>query len=182
MNIILIGYRCTGKTSVGQKLAEKLKVPFYDTDILIVKRIGKTIKEWVEQKGWESFRQEEKAVIQEISTPDPAVIALGGGAVLDPENRESVKRNGMIFWLTADVQTIIERMAADPNNQDMRPHLSEKDWGSEIRTSLTERSPIYEQMADFVIDTKGKRLKNVTEEIYNLIQIQEGNYFSEQKI
>ncbi len=145
MNIILIGYRCSGKTSVGKQLAEKMKVPFYDTDALIVKRIGKTIKEWVEEKGWESFRQEEKAVIQEISSLDLAVIALGGGAVLDPENRELIKRNGMIFWLTADVQTIIERMNADPNNKDMRPHLSEKDWESEIQATLAERFPIYEQ-------------------------------------
>lgn len=165
MNIFLIGYRCTGKTSVGKQLAEKMKVPFYDTDILIVDRIGKTIREWVEEKGWESFRQEEKAIIQEISSRDPAVIALGGGAVLDPENRESVKRKGMIFWLTADVQTIIERMNTDPNNKDMRPHLSEKDWESEIKVTLTERFPIYERMADFIVDTKGKRLEDVTEEI-----------------
>ena len=119
------------------------------------------------------FVRRKKTVIQEISSLDPAVIALGGGAVLDPENRELIKRNGMIFWLTADVQTIIERMNADPNNKDMRPHLSEKDWESEIQATLAERFPIYEQMADLVIDTKGKSLEEVTEEIFNFIQIQE---------
>lgn len=163
-------------------MAEKMKVPFYDTDILIVDRIGKTIREWVEEKGWESFRQEEKAVIKEISFLDQAVIALGGGAVLDPENRDSVKRNGMIFWLTADVQAIVERMNTDPNNKDMRPHLSEKDWETEIQGTLTVRDPIYKQMADFIVDTKGKGFEEVTKEICNLIQIQEGNYYSEQKI
>ncbi len=134
MNIILIGYRCTGKTSVGKRMAEKLGIPFYDTDALVIKRIGKTIQEWVEEKGWESFRQEEKEVIKEISSLAPAVIALGGGAVLEPENREILNQMGLVLWLTADVQTIIERMNADPNNMVMRPHLSEKDWESEIQS------------------------------------------------
>ncbi|MFH0787098.1 MAG: shikimate kinase, partial [Pseudomonadota bacterium] len=87
-NIILTGYRCSGKTSVGRKLAEKVKRPFYDTDVLIIDRIGRTIREWVEEKGWESFRQVEKAVIRGISSWEPGVIALGGGALMDPENRE----------------------------------------------------------------------------------------------
>jgi shikimate kinase len=173
MNIILIGYRCTGKTSVGKKLAEKTGLPFYDTDALIIKRIGKTIQEWVGEKGWESFRQEEKEVIKEISSQARAVIALGGGAVLEPENREILTQMGLVLWLTADVPTIIERMNADPKNRDMRPHLSEKDWESEIRTTLSERFPLYEQMADFIVDTREKAIEEVTEEICDLIQIQE---------
>ncbi|MGC1404608.1 MAG: shikimate kinase, partial [Thermodesulfobacteriota bacterium] len=161
----------SGKTSVGKQLAEKMKVPFYDTDALIVQRIGKTIKEWVEEKGWESFRQEEKTVIQEISSLETAVIALGGGAVLDPENRELIKRNGMIFWLTADIQTIIERMNADPNNKDMRPHLSKKDWESEIQATLAERFPIYEQMADLTVNTTRITVEEITEKIINKFKV-----------
>ena len=170
MNIILIGYRCTGKTSVGKKLAEKLRVPFYDTDALIIDRIGKTIKEWVEEKGWESFRQEEKAVIRERASLDSTVIALGGGAVLDPENREIIRRNALILWLAADVQTIGERMSADPNNRDLRPPLSKGDLETEIQATLTERIPLYEQVSDFCVDTKGKSLEAITEEIINLIR------------
>ena len=93
-NIILIGYRCTGKTSVGRKLAKKLKLPFYDTDPMITDRIGTTIKAWVEEKGWESFRQEEKAIIKGIASLKPGVISLGGGAVMDSENREIIKIHG----------------------------------------------------------------------------------------
>lgn len=156
-------------------MAEKTGIPFYDTDALIIKRIGKTIQEWVEKMGWESFRQEEKGVIQEISSLAPAVIALGGGTVLEPENREILKQKGLVLWLTADVPTIMERMNADPNNKDMRPHLSEKDWESEIRATLTERSPIYERLANFIVDTRGKGLEEVAEEICNFIQLQEGN-------
>ena len=170
MHIILIGYRGTGKTSVGRKLAEKLKLPFYDTDQMIIDRIGKTIKEWVEEKGWESFRQEEKAVIRVISSLDCGVIALGGGAVMDPENREVLRQKGLIVWLTADVQTIIKRMKSDPDNKDNRPPLSEKDWENETQELLTQRSPVYQGLADFSIDTDGKNIEGVTEEICNQIQ------------
>ena len=170
MHIILIGYRGTGKTSVGRKLAEKLKAPFYDTDQMIVDHIGKTIKQWVEEKGWESFRQEEKAVIRAISSLDFGIIALGGGAVMDPENRDVLRQKGLIVWLTADIQTIMERMKADPRNQYNRPALSEKDWETEIQEVLTQRIPVYRRLADFSIDTDGKTMEEVAEELVALIR------------
>ncbi len=165
MNIILIGYRCTGKTSAGKKLAEELKVTFYDSDAMIIDRIGKTIREWVAEKGWESFRRVEKAVIKEISSLAPGIIALGGGAVMNLENREIIKKNGRIVWLTADVQTIIERMKADPLNEDLRPPLSEGDWEAEIRETLDKRIPLYASLADFRVDTKGKTINTIIEEM-----------------
>ena len=170
MHIFLIGYRGSGKTLVGRKLAEKLKAPFYDTDQMIIDRMGKTIKQWVEEKGWESFRQEEKAIIQEISSLDCAVIALGGGAVMDPENREVLKQKGLIVWLTADVQTIMERMKSDPANEDNRPALSAKDWETEIQELLAQRIPVYQRLADFSVDTDGKNIEGIAEEICNHIQ------------
>ena len=169
MHIILIGYRGTGKTSVGRKLAEKHQLPFYDTDQMIMDRIGKTIKQWVEERGWESFRQEEKTVIKGISFLIPGVIALGGGAVMDPENREIVKQNGLTVWLTADVQTIIERMKSDPDNQENRPALSGLDWEMEVREILSQRLPVYEQSADLSIGTEGKTIEEVAEEIIKKI-------------
>jgi shikimate kinase len=169
-NIFLIGYRCTGKTSVGEKLAKKLNLPFYDTDQMIIDRIGKTIKQWVEEKGWESFRQEEKAVIKGLSSLKPGVIALGGGAVMDPDNREVLKQKCTIVWLTADFHTIMERMKADPQNQDNRPALSAKDWETEIQEVLTQRSPVYRRLADFSIDTAGKKVEVIAEELVALIR------------
>lgn len=168
-HIFLIGYRCTGKTSVGEKLAKKLNLPFYDTDQMIIDRIGKTIRQWVEEKGWESFRQEEKTVIKGLSSLKPGVIALGGGAVMDPDNREVLKQKCMIIWLTADFHTIMERMKADPQNQENRPALSAKDWETEIQEVLTQRSPVYRRLADFSIDTEGKTVEAIAEEIFNLI-------------
>ena len=155
---------------MGRKLAEKLKAPFYDTDQMIIDRMGKTIKQWVEEKGWESFRQEEKAVIRGISSLDYGVIALGGGAVMDSENREVLRQQGLIIWLTADIQTIMERTKADPQNQDNRPALSAKDWETEIQEVLTQRSPVYRRLADFSIDTAGKKIEGIAEEICNHIR------------
>ncbi|MBI4767261.1 MAG: shikimate kinase [Deltaproteobacteria bacterium] len=168
-HIILIGYRCTGKTSVGRKVAEKLGLPFYDTDQVIVSRIGKTIKAWVEEKGWASFRQEEKAVINKIASLEPGVISLGGGAVMDPEIREMLRSMGLIVWLTADIETILTRMKSDPNNTDSRPPLSDKDWETEINDLLTQRSPVYRQLANFSIETEGKTVEAVVEELVSLI-------------
>jgi len=170
MNIILIGYRCTGKTSVGKLLAEKLELPFYDTDQMITDRIGKTIKAWVEEKGWTSFRQKEKAVIMEIVSKGPGVISLGGGAVMDSENREILKPMGLIVWLTADSETILARMKSDPNNIDNRPPLSEQDWENETREILAQRSPAYRESSDFSIDTEGKTVEAIAEELVPIIR------------
>jgi shikimate kinase len=171
-NIILIGYRCTGKTSVGKQVAEELKLPFYDTDQMITHRIGKTIKQWVEEKGWASFRQEEKAIIKEIASREPGVISLGGGAVMDLENRELLRSMGLIVWLTADADTILARMKSDPLNEDNRPPLSEKDWENETREILSLRSPIYRQTSDFPLDTEGKTVETIAEELVALIKEQ----------
>jgi shikimate kinase len=169
LSIILIGYRCTGKTSVGKKLAERLNIPFYDTDDLIMERLGATIKEIVDQKGWAFFREREKRVVREMAALNQGVAALGGGAILDPENREILKEKGPIVWLTADVQTIIERMHSDLHNADNRPPLSEKDREEEIRAMIALRYPLYEQMTHSRIDTEGKSIEEVTEEIIKKI-------------
>jgi shikimate kinase len=171
-HIFLTGYRCTGKTSVGRKLASDRNLPFYDTDTQLVNRTGKTIQEWVEEKGWASFRLAEKSVIQEISSWTDGVVALGGGAVLDLDNREIIKKNGVIVWLTADVTTILERMKADPKNKDQRPPLSERDWETETRETLAVRTPVYQALADLQIDTEGKTVEDIVVEIETKMRLQ----------
>lgn len=90
--IVLIGYRASGKTSVGADLAEKLGVPFFDTDDLVFKFTGRTIKQMVEESGWEAFREAECRVIRKLADPGSFVIALGGGAVMDEKNVEILKK------------------------------------------------------------------------------------------
>lgn len=169
MNIVLIGYRCAGKTSVGRKLSERFHIPFYDTDELIKKHTGKTIREMVEEKGWQSFRKEEKAVIRGLSSLAGTVIAAGGGAVMDPENREVLGRNGLFIWLTVDVRTIVERMKKDPAGGEQRPPLSSDGIESEISEILEKRTPIYQGLADFTVDTSGKEIAAIAEEVSNLL-------------
>ena len=150
-------------------MAEKLGLPFYDTDDLIMDRLGATIKEIVDQKGWPFFRAKEKAVIQEVAALNQGIVALGGGAILDPENRKILKQKGLIVWLTADVQTTIDRMQSDLHNGDNRPPLSEKDREGEIREMIALRDPLYGQMAHLTVDTKGKTIEEVTGEIIKKI-------------
>jgi shikimate kinase len=169
-HIFLIGYRCTGKTSVGRRLASERHLPFYDTDVQVVTRTGKTIREWVQGKGWDAFRQAEKSVIREIPSWSAGVVALGGGAVLDLDNRETIKKNGAIVWLTAHVRTIRERMRGDALTEDQRPPLSEADWETEILGTLAVRTPIYQALADLQIDTQGKTIDAVVEEILRVLK------------
>ena len=170
MQVFLIGYRATGKSSVGRELAQGLDLPFYDTDELIVSRIGRTIKAFVAEKGWEAFRQEEKQVIREIASSENVVVALGGGAILNPENRERI-RKGWVVWLTAGRETILKRMSADPLNKENRPSLSEKNGGEEIQEILDERIPLYRQISDLQVDTEGKTIEAVTVEILGKMKL-----------
>jgi len=169
MNIVLIGYRCTGKTSVGRKLSERFHIPFYDTDELIQKHTGKTIREIVEEKGWESFREEEKAVIRELPSLADTVIAAGGGAVMDAENREALGRNGLFILLTADVRTIVERMKNDTAGGEQRPPLSSHGMERETSKILEKRAPIYQGLAAFTINTSGKEIHEIAEEVCTLL-------------
>lgn len=169
MNIVLIGYRCTGKTSVGKKLSERFHIPFYDTDKLIEKHAGKTIREIVQEKGWESFRKEEKAVIRRLSSLAHTVIAAGGGAVMDAENREALGRNGLFIWLTADVRTILQRMENDMAGDEQRPPLSSDSMERETSKILKERTPIYHGLADLTVDTSGKEIDAIAKEVSDLL-------------
>jgi shikimate kinase len=172
MNIVLIGYRCTGKTSVGRRMSERLHIPFYDTDELIKEHTGKTIKEIVDHGGWEAFRTEEKAIIRGLPSSEYAVISVGGGAVMDAENREALKRSGLFFWLTADVGTIVERMKDDRTGDERRPPLSSSGLEREISEILMQRTPTYRQLADFTIDTTGKEIEAIADEVSDLLTVE----------
>jgi shikimate kinase len=172
MNIVLIGYRCTGKTSVGRRISERLGIPFYDTDERIKELTGKTIKEIVDHGGWEAFRTEEKAVIIGLPSSEDAVISVGGGAVMDAENREALKRSGLFLWLTADVGTILERMENDRTGDEQRPPLSSSGLEREISEILNQRTPIYRQLADFTIDTAGKEIEAIADEVFDLLTVE----------
>jgi len=126
MNIVLIGYRGSGKSAVGRRLADRLQMKFVDTDLLIEGRHGVLISDIVESYGWDRFRAMEKQIIEEISSHDHLVIASGGGAVLEAENVKALGRKGLIIWLKANGEAIRKRIVQDHRTISMRPSLTGK--------------------------------------------------------
>jgi shikimate kinase len=169
-NIILIGYRCTGKTSAGKRLSEKLGLPFLDTDDLIVEQAGMPINEIVEKGGWDLFRKKEKEVIRKLSPITKTIMATGGGAFENQENRKTLKKNGLFVWLTADVKTIMGRMLVDQNTKSRRPSLSLNDLETETSMTLKKREPIYRDLADLTVDTSRKSINAIVDEICKYVE------------
>ena len=153
MNIFLIGYRCSGKTITGQTIAAILKRPFVDTDFNVVEEEGMTISQIVDKKGWDYFRQKEKAVLKNVCNHDQQVVATGGGIVLSKENTAYLKKNGTVVWLTATFETVKERMLNDSKTKDFRPFLTTEERHEEIQQTLLNRKPYYQKAMDFSIDT-----------------------------
>jgi shikimate kinase len=168
MNIIFIGYRCTGKTTIGKQVAADMGLPFYDTDALIEEQSGRTIREIVADEGWESFRKDESAVIRKLSAENGCVIALGGGAVLDEANVRHFKADGFFVWLTAGIDVIIRRMKDDGKSGSQRPALSEAGLYEEVAAVLEERRSRYEAAADIRIDTDERPIQEIAEEVSHL--------------
>jgi shikimate kinase len=163
MNIIFTGYRCTGKTSAGRRLAALLGRDFYDADELIIRRAGRSIEQIVAEGGWPAFRELERAVIAELSGKDHCVIAPGGGAILDERNVEHLKIKGFFVWLVADSATIAQRLNKDQTGGAPRPSLTGKPVATEIQEILAQREPIYRRIADLVVDTSHRTVEEVAD-------------------
>jgi len=169
MNIVLIGYRCAGKTTVGSQLAAHLRWRFIDTDDLLRERHG-TIKEIVTTHGWPYFRTLEKRIIEEISNQDGLVIAPGGGFVLDIDNVNSLKKNGFIVWLKADLKVLHARMMNDPRTPIQRPSLMGKGVLEEIEEVMTFRAPFYEMASEVQLDTSIMDVEAVTKKVLSILE------------
>jgi len=164
-NIYLIGFRCTGKTSVGKALSAKIGWPFIDTDSLLVSESGISIKEIVETLGWDTFRKMEHAIVSQVCILERRVVATGGGVVLNEANVNLMKKSGQIVWLKAVTETIKSRMILDQGTEAFRPSLTSKDSFSEIEETLIERNSYYNQAMDFSVETDDRHLEEICEEI-----------------
>ncbi len=138
-NIILTGFMGTGKTAVGREVAVRTGRPFVDLDDLIVQRAGKSIPEIFAQDGEPAFRALEAAICGEMAAPAGLVIATGGGAVVNPANREALAAGGTVICLEADLATILQRVG----HGDDRPMLSSPDRVERIRELLATRAGSY---------------------------------------
>lgn len=151
MNLVLIGYRATGKSTVAGLLGRRLGWPVVSTDEAVVQIARHGIPELVQRFGWEYFRDLESAVIEKICRRDHTVIDCGGGAVLRSVNAAELKRHGFIVLLSAAVQTIVERLQGDTE----RPSLTGRGLTEEVADVLRVRQPIYSAAADAEIRTDG---------------------------
>jgi shikimate kinase len=163
--IFLIGYRGSGKTSVARHLAARLGWAWLDADDLLERRLGRTVRAVFAEEGESGFRARESALLTELSRLDRHVIATGGGIVLRPENR-ALLRTGKVIWLTADADTLWQRIATDTTTSERRPNLT-VGGRAEVEDLLRVRAPLYRACADRVIDTMGRTSEQVAGVIFD---------------
>ena len=167
MNIVLIGYRGTGKSVVGQILAERLNRAYAGMDANIAERAGMPIPAIVEKSGWSKFRDIETEEALALARQDNLVIDTGGGIIERPENIAALQKTGFIVWLQATVETIVDRIGAD----DQRPALTEgKTFTDEVAEVLEKRKPKYAAAAHCTIDTDTLAPEQVAQKILQLVK------------
>ena len=165
MNITLIGYRGTGKSTVARLVAERLGWQWVDADARMEELAQHTIREIFQTEGEAGFRDRETAVIRELTARNHLVIAAGGGAIMRPENRQAIKSTGVAIWLVASPKTIERRLAADPSTCERRPALTTAGGATEIRQLLSQREPVYRSCADLIIETDQCSPERVADQI-----------------
>jgi shikimate kinase len=151
--LILIGSRGSGKSTVGELLAQRLGWRFADTDAAIEAAAGRSIADIFATEQEAGFRNRETAVLQELCQEPKLVLATGGGAVLRPSNRALLRSAGFVVWLQVSAEVAWARLQADPTTAARRPNLTATGGLEEVRTLLTAREPLYREMADFTIRT-----------------------------
>lgn len=165
MNIHLIGYRGTGKTSVAELLAARLGWAWLDADVELERQAGRTIAEIFAAEGEGAFRDLESQVLRELCQRDQIVLGVGGGGVLREENRAVLQASGRVVWLQASPEAIYQRIQQDPTTASRRPNLTSMGGLAEVERLLEVRTPIYRQAAHLAVDTEGKSPAEVADEI-----------------
>ncbi len=165
MNIVLIGFRGTGKSTVGKLLAQRLERDFIDSDKCIESSTGKTIKSIFEEVGEKGFRKIEADIITELSKMDNTVISAGGGVVLKEENVRILKNNGFLVLLEATPKIIHNRITQDEKTTQQRPSLTDKTPLDEIKHLITKREHAYKNAADYTINTSYVSCEDIVKEI-----------------
>ena len=148
-NVYLVGLMGAGKTSVGRVLARRLNKTFYDSDHEIERRTGVKIPVIFEIEGEDGFRLREAAMLRELTSLHDVVVATGGGAILRPENREVLKQNGVVVYLRASLDDLLQRTRHDRN----RPLLRTPNPRAKLEELFDQRDPLYREVAAVIVDT-----------------------------
>jgi len=165
-NIILIGAMGVGKSTIGKRLAKKLSSEFHDSDQEIVNNTGVDISTIFEYEGESGFRKREEKIIGDLCKLDNIVLATGGGAILSNKTRELIVNSGLVFYLKASVETILNRA----KNENSRPLLKTIDKRKTITNLLKQRIPLYESVAHHTINTDRHTVNWSAEQILKIIQ------------
>jgi shikimate kinase len=160
-NIFLVGLMGAGKTTIGRQLSRLLDRPFFDSDHEIEQRTGVRIPVIFEVEGEAGFRQRESAMIAELTARRGIILATGGGAVLDADNRRRLKENGLVVYLRAAVADLLARTRHDRN----RPLLQTADPRQKLEQLLSQRDPLYREVADIILDTGQQSANQLTRQL-----------------
>ncbi len=167
MNVVLIGYRGSGKSTVAEALSRKTGMEVISTDAMITKKEAADIPQIVRRHGWEYFRDMESEVIREVSVLKNVIVDAGGGVVAREQNMKLLRDTGAVFWLTASVETITRRIEAS----DERPSLTgDRSFLQEISGVLKERTPLYEKAAHHTVKTDCRTPDEIAGEIFELMR------------
>lgn len=165
-NVFLVGPMGAGKTTIGRQLARLLKREFLDSDREIEQRTGVNIPLIFELEGEAGFRARERGMIDELTQLPGIVLATGGGAILDPENRARLSERGTVVYLETSVGQQLKRTGRDRN----RPLLQTEDPKRRLEELLTTRDPLYREIADITVLTDGRTAKDVVNHILRQIR------------
>ena len=165
LNVFLVGPMGAGKTTIGKRLAERLGLVFVDSDSEIEERTGAKIPWIFDIEGESGFRKREKDVVRDLTARHGIVLATGGGVVLDSDNRVYLTSRGLVVYLTAPVEQLLERTARDKN----RPLLQTEDPRSRLEAIQQQRDALYREVADIVVDTSVKDIRALVQDLVQAI-------------
>ena len=160
-SLFLIGPMGAGKSTIGRQLSKQLRMAFHDSDHEIEHRTGVDIPLIFEYEGESGFRKRERAVMDELTRRPDIILATGGGAILDPDNRKHLAQRGKVIYLHASIDQQLARTDRDQN----RPLLQTDNPRQRLDELMQAREPLYREIADLVINTDGKRVRDVVNEI-----------------
>lgn len=168
-NLILIGYRGSGKTCVGRQIAAVTGRAFVDTDDLIETAAGRTISRIFESDGESEFRRLEAEAIRSVAARSRQVISVGGGAVLSEQNRAALRTAGLCVWLRASPDVLWRRIEPDEQNAARRPALTAAPGADEVRQLLADRQQYYAELAHESLDTDSLDVSQAAERIIEMM-------------
>jgi shikimate kinase len=169
MKVFLVGPMGSGKSAVGRQLARRLGLQFIDSDDEIVARTGVDVAYIFEKEGEAGFRAREADVIDELTRREGVLLATGGGAVLDPATRARLRERGRVVYL----RTSVEQQLTRTRRSETRPLLNTPDPRGTLATLMARRAPLYAEVAEFTVDTDGRKVRTVVDQICRALGVAE---------